>query len=177
MSRCRAYIDLDETLLTGVETVSGLMPRVRPDAGWFLRMMSTHCDLWLLTRANKAWAEEGLQAIGPTASVFVGMISREDLLPIQEQIEVIFNAGLSENETDALLREIPPIAPAGVIFDDFQIGSFMYWIKALAVGIGEYQWIQVEEFSKKSPDRGGLHKAYLEFKRKFVHRPIVGITR
>lgn len=176
MSRCRAYIDMDETLLTGVETVSGLMPRVRPDAGWFLRTMSTHCDLWLLTRASRAWAEEGLRAIGPTASVFIGMISHEDLLPIEEQVDVISKSGLSEAEAVALLREIPPIAPPGVIFDDFPVGSWIYWIKALAVGVGDDQWIQVEEFSKGSPDRGGLRKAYLEFKRRFARRPMVGLV-
>lgn len=176
MSRPRAYIDMDETLLTGVETTRGLMPRMRPDAGLFLRMISAHCDLWLLTMASREWAEEGMRAVGPTSSVFVGMITREDLLPIEEQIAVIFNSGLSEAETKALLGEVQPIALQGVIFDDFPVGSWMYWIKSLAVGIGPEQWMQVDKFSKDHPGRGGLMKAYEKFRKMFVPRPTVGVT-
>lgn len=169
----RIYTDLDNVLINpvleeGTETVIEIIPR--PDVKWFLEALAREGEVWLLTAAEDAHAEKALEIIGPGSENIQGIMTAEDLYPVSCQVEMIFDAqGLSDDNRVELLSKIPPIAPAGVIFDDYPIGSGMFWLKSRAVGIGPEKWIQVEPYSDETPDREGLRKAFEEFTTRF-HR-------
>lgn len=168
----RIYSDLDNVLINPVmggpalEDVVRIVPR--PDAEWFLSKLARHGELWMLTLSAGDHPGNALRALGPRAArFFSGVISREDMELVAEQIKVIQEADVSPAERAELWSLVRPIAPPGVVFDDFPVGSEMFVLKATAVGIGPEHWIEVEDFAEGRPDRGGLRKAYAEFRRRF----------
>lgn len=169
-SGMRIYTDLDETLIGNVhgpdEQVIDIIPR--PGVQWFLRTLSNHGSLWLITWANSAHAEQALRKLGRDARLFKGVITREDMKPVQEQLEVVLETpGLTDEQRLTLWHEIKPIEKPGIIFDDFPVGSSLWAIKSKAIGIGEDKWIQVDPYYAGQPDNQGLKRAYSEFVARF----------
>lgn len=165
----RIYVDLDETLIANVVRggeVVDILPR--PGVGWFLRTLSQHGDLWLLTAAHSSHAKRALKKIGPDAKRFKGILTREDMEPVEEQIAVVLEThGLTNEQRMALWEEIKPIAIPGVMFDDFPVGSALWAMKSKSIGIDESKWIQVEPYYPGKADRQGLKNAYSEFVARF----------
>jgi hypothetical protein len=165
----RLYSDLDETLVTAVpdeQAAEGYSIQVRPGADWFIRKLALHGDPWLLTWGIRRHARKALARIGPAARLFRGVLSREDLMPVYDQVQVVLGPGIPDGEREALWRTIAPIAPPGIVFDDFPVNSELFAVKSRAVGIGGESWIEVEAFDADHPDRDGLRKAYMEFERR-----------
>lgn len=166
----RIYTDLDETLIGNVVGPDGNVLKIypRPGAGWFLRSLANHGDVWMLTAAERGHAERALRKLGPEAKYLKGVLSREDMKPVEEQIAVVLETpGLSDEVRLELWDEIKPIAPPGIMFDDFPVGSSMYALKSKSLGIDEDQWVQVEPYRVGVPDRHGLKRAYSEFLARF----------
>lgn len=168
----RLYCDLDNVLVNPVmggplmQDVVRIVPR--PDAEWFLRKLARHGELWLLTASYGGHPARAIRALGPAAARhFSGFITREDLAPVEAQIRVVQSAPVDERERTELWSLVRPLVPPGVVFDDYPVGSDIFVLKATAAGIGPEHWIQVEAFSDDSPDRGGLRRAYAEFRRRF----------
>jgi hypothetical protein len=169
----RIYVDLDNTLANPVlggpsgDDVIRIEPR--PGAAWFLRNLQRHGEPWLLTAGSFAHARRSLAILGPSVERRLqGVIPYESLGPIEKQIKMAVSPDLSDQDRFELWRAIEPIAPKGVVFDDFPVGSTMFVLKAKAVGIGPQWWIRVEPFTTEQPDQGGLRKAYAEFVSRFV---------
>lgn len=165
----RIYVDLDETLVANVvrnDEVVDIIPR--PGVGWFLRTLAQHGELWLLTAAHSTHARRALSKIGREAELFKGIITREMMKPIEDQLEVVLlTPGLTDEQRITLWEEIVPIAKPGVMFDDFPVGSSLWAMKSKAIGIGEDKWIQVDAYLPGSIDRQGLKRAYSEFVSRF----------
>lgn len=165
----RIYVDLDETLIANVvrgNQVVEILPR--PGVGWFLRTLSQHGDLWLLTAAHSSHAKRALKKIGNEAKRFKGIITREDMEPVEEQIAVVLETpGLTDEQRRALWNEIKPIAKPGIMFDDFPVGSPLWAMKSKSIGIDENKWIQVDPYYPGQVDRQGLKNAYSEFVARF----------
>lgn len=166
----RIYTDLDETLIGNVLDSNGnsVDMVVRPGVHWFLRTLANHGDLWLITAANKDHARQALRKIGNERRLFKGVITRETMEPIKEQIEVVLETpGLTDEQRITLWGEIAPIAAPGVIFDDYPIGSSLWALKSKAIGIDEDKWIQVDPYYPGGVDHQGLKRAYSEFVARF----------
>lgn len=166
----RIYLDLDETLIGNVVDPLGNVLEVhpRPSAPWFIRTMANHGDLWLLTAANRAHAKRALRKLGPEAKRFKGILTYEDLKPVEDQIKLILQTpGVSDEVRMELWETIKPIAPPGIMFDDFEVGSGMFLLKSKALGIDANRWIQVEPYILGFPDHQGLKGAYSEFIQRF----------
>jgi NLI interacting factor-like phosphatase len=175
----RIYLDLDETLIGNVVDPAGNVLEIypRPGARWFIRTMANHGDVWMLTAAAQEHAKRALRKLSPESRLFRGVISREDLEPIEKQIDIVLGTpGLSEEDRLELWEQIKPIAPPGVIFDDFPVGSKMYAMKSKAVGIDDSRWIQVDPYVPGIPDHQGLKRAYSEFLQRF-HGQDLGMGR
>jgi hypothetical protein len=173
------FVDIDETMISAQMRRGGeLSITKRPGVDQFIRSLSGHGELYVLSHATRDHVLNALEVIGDSSRSFQGILSREDLKPVIDQLDIIFSEpGLSNLERDRLVMEIPPIAPRGVMFDDFPPKSEMYAIKATALGIDERHWIQVEAFNDLKPDRGGLGKAYQEYLRRFGRVGIAGGAR
>ena len=159
------YVDLDQTLIYAKEDASHRVVSitVRPGASTFLYQLAKLGDVVLLTHAMRDHAMRGLEAIGPAAKVFRAVLSREDLQPIIDQIEAIDSTpGLRDRDRLQLYREIPPIAPPGFMVDDWEVGSWMFWIKATAIGIRRAQWIHVRRYELYQTNGSALKQAYFE---------------
>jgi len=166
----RIYTDLDETLVGNILDGEGNSVAIvpRPGAQWFLRTLSNHGDVWLITWATMQHAREALGKLGREARLLKGIITRESMKPVVEQIEVVTETpGLTDEQRATLWNEIMPIAEPGVVFDDFPVGSSLWGIKSRAVGINEDKWIQVDPFLPGTPDQQGLKRAYSEFVARF----------
>jgi hypothetical protein len=166
----RIYTDLDETLIGNVLGPAGQSIDIvlRPGVQWFLRTLSNHGTLWMITAANSAHAEQALRKLGRDARLFNGMITREDMEPVEEQIKVVLETpGLTDEQRLALWHEIKPIEKPGIIFDDFPVGSSLWAMKSKAIGIDETKWIQVDPYHPGQADRQGLKRAYSEFVARF----------
>lgn len=162
----KIYVDLDETLIGNVVDANRNIIKIipRPDVNWFLRLLASRGELWLLTLGTRDHAEDAMKALGRSAELFRGMITREDLIPVEDQILVVMETpGLTLIEQEDLWDLIKPIAPPGIMFDDHSIGSGIWLLKSKAIGIDEASWIKVEAFGPNRPDRNGLRKAYAEF--------------
>jgi len=173
MIRKPIYTDMDNVLAAPVldpVTDEPIDIIVRPGVNQFLEKLAVYGDLCLLTSASAAWAREVLHRIGPVVRIFKNVITREDLVPIAMQMDVVDKSpGLTREDREALEEEIKPILPPGVIFDDFPVGSAMYRLKGLATGIVHLNpnlWIEVDKFLQDGVDHGGLEKAYREFKKR-----------
>ena len=145
MPRSRLYCDLDNTLIMGVQNGNQIHVIVRPGAVKFLKRLAAIGDLWLMTHGVRSHARESLRVMG-TRPLFKGILSREDY--------------------GHLVPGDKPIAPPGFIFDDFPVGSWLYDLKATALGINRGLWIEVEPFAFDKPDTGALSRAYHELVRR-----------
>jgi len=166
----RIYVDLDNVLVNPVLVGDrgGVRIDPRPGADRFLSSLARRGDLCLLTASDPHHAQYGLKSLGSAGRLFRHAITRRELAPVEEQIRVVLGADVGEEARARLWASIAPIAPPGVVFDDFPVGSGMFLLKATAVGIGPERWIQVEAFTAGRPDWNGLAKAYEEFKLRFV---------
>jgi hypothetical protein len=184
MTRKPIYSDMDNVLVAPIldpATGDAIDLIVRPGVDEFLGNLSRYGDLCLLTAASAAWTRKVFQRIGPIVRLFKEVVTREDMVPISKQIEIVEKSpGLTDTDRQELYREIKPILPPGVIFDDFPVGSPMYKLKGFATGIvylNPSLWVQVEEFSQDGVDYAGLEKAYQEFKKRnaaWRMRPVIG---
>lgn len=166
----RIYVDLDETLVANVVNEEGDVLNIipRPGVQWFLRMLSLHGDLWLLTAANELHARRALYVLGPEARLFKGIITREMMKPVEDHIDLIMTSeGLTDEQRHELLNLVQPIEKPGIMFDDFPVGSALWEMKSRSIGIDESKWIQVEPFHYLKPERQGLKRAYSEFIARF----------
>ena len=166
----RIYIDLDNTLVNPVTDITGNVLAIlpRPGAEEFLSKLSRDGDIWLLTAASRGHVDRALDVLVPQSRKFRGVISREDMAPIEEQLDVILNdQNLNVDEQVALWNQIRPLYPPGVMFDDYPVGSWMFLLKAASIGIPPEKWIQVEHFGNGKTDNGGLKKAYAEVRKRF----------
>lgn len=181
------YSDMDNVLIAPVlDRVTGdaVDLIIRPGVNEFLGNLSRYGDLCLLTAASAAWAKKVLGRLGPVTRLFKNVVTREDMDPINQQIDIVETSkGLTDADREELSREIKPILPPGVIFDDFPVGSRMYKLKGFATGIvylNPSLWVQVEEFNQDGVDNGGLEKAYREFKKRnaaWRTRPVIGSSK
>lgn len=165
------YVDLDDTLITSELNRRGEIKRIipRPDAADFIQALSRHGDLFLLTHAMRSHVQDAFVALGPVVELFRGVISREDMEPIIEQVDYLYgDHRLSDHERSMLYREIQPLAPRGFIFDDQPVGSSLYLIKMAVIGGRAGDWIQVKSFGKNLDDHKALSAAYRDYLRRSV---------
>ncbi len=170
------YIDLDFTLSYPVfsDPVQMKVSRIvfRQGAKEFLEALSAYGDLVLLTMSEDGWAEDQLEKRKDLRRMFSRIIQRNDMNLVENQVASIFAlAGVSESEKLGMVSMIRPIAEPGVIFDDQRYGSEAWLLKSVAVGtydMGRDLWIQVEKFSRETPDSGGLERAFYRFKKRNV---------
>jgi len=163
------WIDLDDTLITSImdddDNIIEIVPR--PGVEDFLRKLSRHGDLYLLTYATRPHVRDAFKALGPISKIFKAVVSRESLRPIIEQIEIISkDPDLTADERVILYDEIQPIYEKGFIFDDQRVDSDLYWIKTLAVGAEEDDWIRVKPFRDYATAKSELDRAYAEYRRR-----------
>lgn len=179
VTRMRLYADLDHTLINTVVDAQDRILRIEPRPGVdrFLASLARHGELWLLTASERTYALGALDVLGPAARAFSGAIFREDLEPVAAQIRAVLGANVEEGVRQELWGLVQPIAPSGVVFDDFPVDSEMFLLKATAVSAAPEDWIQVEPFATGRPDRGGLAKAYSEFRARFQTGPRIGGRR
>ncbi len=171
------YVDLDNTLINPVIDKSGNVVDIipRPHVDWFLKKLAKNGSPWLLTAASRLHAERALKVIGSMSGVFKGLISIEDMSEIEDQLDAIrLNSGLSRDEKWAEWNKIRPIAPPGIMFDDYPVGSGIFMLKAAAIGIGADDWVKVDHYGDGEEDRDGLKKAYAEFKRRTEPKNVMG---
>jgi hypothetical protein len=165
----RIYVDLDETLIANVVRNGEVVDVIpRPGMQWFIKTLSQHGDLWLLTKGNMAHVQQAFEKMGKAPGLFKGIISHETMVPIEEQIDVVVRTpGLTDDQRLELWESIPPIAPPGIHFDDYPFESPIGALKSKTIGIGPDQWIEVEPYTPGQLDRQGLKKAYSEFVARF----------
>ena len=169
MTRARLFCDLDETLIASILDDRGNVAEIipRPGAADFLAKLSKHGDLYLLTYATRPHVRDAFLALGPISKIFKSVISRENMRPIIEQFDIIEkDSRLTDADRELLYGEIQPIFQRGFIFDDQAVGSELYWIKTLAVGASEGDWIRVRAFTDYAVARSGLDRAYAEYRRR-----------
>lgn len=165
----KLFVDLDDTLIASVVDDQGNVTEIvpRPGADDFLIKLSKHGDLYLLTHATRPHVRDAFKALGPISRIFEAVISRENMRPIIEQLEIIDrSADLTDAEREFLYEEIEPIFQKGFIFDDQPVGSELYWIKTLAIGATQDDWIRVRAFTDYAVARSGLDRAYAEYRRR-----------
>lgn len=173
----RLYSDLDETLIGNVVNENGQIERIipRPHAQWFIKTLASQGDLWLLTLGTRDHAEDAMRVLRPASRLFRGMITREDMVPVEDQLLVIFDTpGLTMFDQETLLNEVKPIAPPGIVFDDYSFGSAIGLLKSKSVGIDSQHWIRVEAFGPGKPDRDGLKKGYEKYSQRFPAAVMMG---
>lgn len=146
MTKPMLWTDLDNTLISGVPDGSRVYVQRRPGARKFIEHLTRLGDVGLCTHGVREHADLALKTIGLT-DAFKQIISREDL------DKVVPGVG-------------PCLGRPGFMFDDFPVGSWLYDLKATALGISPGLWIQVDYFGPGSPDRDGLRKGYMELMRR-----------
>ncbi len=159
------YSDLDETLIFSEELPDGTLSiTVRPDAADFLQTLTSYGDVWIISMGTRAHVDNALRELGRRArNAVTGIIAREDLEPVTDEIELIDELPRLRDEHRKILEsEIPPLFPSGVIFDDQPVGSKLYRIKRAALGIDADMWVQVGD------SEGGLWNAYRRFLTRFT---------
>jgi hypothetical protein len=164
------YSDLDNTLIDPVVDENGDLVKIfpRPGVQSFLTKLGRDGQPWLLTAASLDHARRALEILKPGSKVFKGIISMEDMVPIQAQVDIIMSKpDLPMAEALNLWSQIKPIAPPGPVFDNLGIGSWAYFLKAAAVGISPKEWIQVEHYGDGHKDHNGLKKAYQDFRHRY----------
>lgn len=159
------YVDLDETLVFSEELPDGTLEiTVRPEAADFLQTLTSYGDVWIMSMGTRPHVENALRELGRRArNAVTGIITREDLQPVTDEIELIDGLPtLRDEHRKTLEAEIPQRFPSGVIFDDQPVGSQLYRIKRAALGIDESMWIQVGDSNM------GLWNAYRRFLTRFT---------
>lgn len=162
----RIYVDLDDTLVTSeIDPQTGFATRIhpRPGAYEFLEHLSEFGPVRILTRAQRGHANLALSKLGEAAGFITETITRDQMGPVEDQLEAIFSAPISEESKRVLVRKVKPIFPKGVIFDNDEPWSDGYLLKTKSTGAGFDEWIQVEPFDLETPDLGGLEKAFSKF--------------
>jgi hypothetical protein len=162
----RIYVDLDDTLVTSeIDPYTGAVRRIfpRPDAHEFLANLSRHGSIRILTRAGSVHAERAVRKLGTAAKFVKGVITREDMAAVEDKIEAILTAPISDESKNVLLSKVKPLYPKGVIFDNDEAWSDTFLLKTTAVGVGFDEWIKVDPFDLDVQDLGKLEKAYLDF--------------
>jgi len=163
------YIDLDNTLIDSEVDERGnvIVIYPRPGVSRFLEKISKRGDLFLLTHALKPHVNNAFRAVGKPMKLFQGVISREDMAPIIEQIEyIVGDPRLTMEERGMLYQEIQPIMPRGYIFDDQPVGSELYLVKTATVGARPSDWIKVKAFKQGATAGDELERAYQEYLRR-----------
>lgn len=161
------YVDLDETLIASSVRGGDVKIYPRPGVQKFLEQLSRHGDLFLLTHATRPHVEDAFKALGPVSGIFQGVVSREDMEPIIEQIDyIVQDPRLTMAERGMLYQEIQPIMPRGYVFDDQPVGSELYLIKSAVVGARPKDWIQVKAFKRGVTAGQELKRAYQEYRRR-----------
>lgn len=163
------YVDLDSTLIDSDVDDAGDVIKIhpRPGVGRFLEKLSRHGDLFLLTHAMRPHVKNAFRVVGKPMKLFRGVISREDMEPIIEQIEyLVRDPRLTMEERGMLYQEIQPLMPRGYVFDDQPVGSELYLIKSAAVGARPGDWIQVKAFKRGATSGHELERAYQEYLRR-----------
>jgi hypothetical protein len=163
------YVDLDGTISYPVYKSEKLDHFVfRPGALPFLEALSRHGELRLLTMSEGGWAEDALSERPDLEALFSMIITMEDLADVERRLKQIFSlAGLSDGEKLDMVGMVKPIVEPGIAFDDQAYGSGAWYLKSVAIGtfdLGPDLWIKVDPFSKNSPDRGGLERAFHRFR-------------
>lgn len=172
----KIYVDLDDTLVTSeIDPWRGTVRRIYPrrDAADFLNSLSLYGPVTILTRAEVGHAEDALRKLGDAESLVHDVVTLEDLQPVEDQVQAIMEAPISNTRKLALLGRIRPILPRGWIFDDQPVASDSYYVKSKATGSYEYDWIRVEPFTLDHPDARGLRKAFLAFEER-LKQPALG---
>lgn len=157
MARPRIYVDLDETMVAAAwpddpEEADIVAFLLRPGIDPFLAELAEEWDAWVLTSSNLVYAREVLAIVDPHGLAFGGLITDEDLRPVEAALE-----------SGAPVR---PIAPPGPVIDNMPSGSDCFRIKAAAVGVGAGEWVRIEPFERGRPDRDGLAEALREARRR-----------
>lgn len=163
------YVDLDATLIDSEVDALGNVTKIhaRPGVGRFLEKLSRHGDLFLLTHAMRDHVKNAFRVLGKPTKLFLDVISREDMTPVIDQVEVLLQDNrLTSQERGMLYQEIAPIAPRGYIFDDQEVGSYLYLVKTAAVGARPKEWIQVKAFQHGTTSGNALETAYREYLRR-----------
>lgn len=172
MPRPPIYCDMDHVLVLPIIdpfTDEAKDIEIRPDVEWFLESLSRYGDVSLMSQADRGWVNFVVSKLGKAARFLKQKISRQDLAIIDRQIERVNEKNLPIAERDLQYLRIAPILPAGVIFDDYPVGSWMFWLKSVANGTartGGEMWIEVDPFLETIPEMGGLRRAFAEFERR-----------
>lgn len=166
----RIYTDLDQTLINPITDDEGNVVAIipRPGVDEFLGKLSRDGDLYLLTAASRGHAENAMRELWPASKVIKGVYSIEDMARVEAQVNAVIDDPTLD--TDQMVRQwmnIQPLFAPGVMFDDYEVGSWMYLLKAASLGIDADRWIEVEPFVSGKIDQRGLSKAYAEFRRRF----------
>lgn len=172
------YCDLDETL--GYSTWKGPVGSeeleqfvVRPGAAEFLGSLASFGTPILLTLADKDYARQAMDLIGP--DLVADIIARQDLEPVSDHVWAALAVAPRRRWTARDFQVmIPPIYPKGVIFDNAPVGSEYQLIKATAVDAPDSWWIQVPEFDRMHPDAGGLRWALAQFESRMAGPSLMG---
>lgn len=167
MRKTRIYVDLDQTLITSdIDQWTGEVKRIYPRVGVqeFLEHLAPFGQIWILTKATRPHLERAMRKLGPDVAKLVsGAITREDMEPVEDKVEAILTAPISSASKRALMLQVKPIFPRGVIFDNEPAGDQSYILKTTVVGAGPSEWIEVEPFDIGVPDLGGLERAFSKF--------------
>ncbi len=158
------YVDLDATLIHSDDTA--IYPR--PGAAEFLCRLAGHGDVYILSHATLPHVHRALPYLGRGSEYLSGLFSREDLQPVIDQLDSLTSTTLPKADLKRLRASIPPLFPAGVIFDDQPVGSDPYFMKSTALGIGGDLWIQVPAYTRVNLNDNALEQAYKKFYRRFV---------
>jgi len=114
------------------------------------------------TLASRAWSP--LSRLGPAFMHIKGVITREDMAIVADKLsDIEMDYNLDAFQREQKFSAVQPLFEPGYLFDDYQVGGWLYRLKATVVGINESKWITVTPFSANQPDNGGLERAYNEF--------------
>ncbi len=158
------FCDLDDTLIHPDN--GAIYPR--PGAADFLRNLSKHGAVYIMSHATLPHIEKALPYLGWGASYLSGIISREDYQWVIDEVDGIYTSPISPAEREGLRGNIPPVFAPGVIFDDQRVGSWIYLYKATTLGIGPEMWLKVPAYNPANRGDDALDRAYRTFVRKFI---------
>lgn len=158
------YVDLDDTLIHPEDRA--VYPR--PGAADFLRNLAKHGAVYIMSHAILDHVQHALPYLGWGTSYLSGIISREDYQGVINEVDRIDASPVSPAEKEGLRSKIPPVFAPGVIFDDWQVGSWIYRYKATTLGIGPEMWLKVPPYNPANRGDDALDRAYQTFVRKFI---------
>lgn len=175
----RIYVDLDNTLVASdIDPYTGDVKKIypRPGAYEFLSHLAPYGPIKILTKAMRSHLERALRKLGPAAAKLVkGAITREDMRPVEDRLEAILTAPISDESKQVLIHEIEPIYPKGVIFDNEPPYTDGYLLKTAVVGVSFDEWVEVEPFDVDVPDMGGLEQAFSKFLERYPGFSLKGV--